>query len=84
MHISQIIVLYTLNLYSAVYLLYLNNTGRKNKVLHTKNKYMDKYRILFYCNMVYKSTFNSCIESKKQKHKKPYKSMLLGTQSIKM
>ena len=30
MHVSQIIMLYTLNLYSAVYQLYLNKTGRKN------------------------------------------------------
>ena len=29
MHVSQIIMLYTLNLYSAMYQLYLNKTGRK-------------------------------------------------------
>ena len=31
MYVSQIIMLYTLNLYSAVRQLYLNKTGRKTK-----------------------------------------------------
>ena len=30
MYVSQVIMLYTLNLYSAVCQLYLNKTGRKN------------------------------------------------------
>jgi len=35
MHVSRIIMLYTLNLYSAVFQLHLNKTGRKYKL---KNK----------------------------------------------
>ena len=34
MHVSQIIMLYTLNLYSAMYQLYLNKTGRKKQRNH--------------------------------------------------
>ena len=37
MYVSQIIMPYTLNLYSAVYQLYLNNTKRE-KLLNFKNK----------------------------------------------
>ena len=39
MDVSQIIMLHILNLYSAVYLLYLNKTGRKkDKHTHTKER----------------------------------------------
>ena len=31
MYVSQVTMLHTLNLYSAVYKLYLNKTGKKNK-----------------------------------------------------
>ena len=36
MYVSQIIMLYTLNLYSVVFQLYLNKTGRKkrNRAIH--------------------------------------------------
>ena len=39
MYISQIIMLYTLNLYRALYQLYLNKTGiKKNAMLEYSNK----------------------------------------------
>ena len=36
MYVSQIIMLYTLNLYSAVRQLYINKTGRKNNKCYNK------------------------------------------------
>ena len=33
MYVSQIMILYTLNLYSAICQLYLNKTGRRRKIL---------------------------------------------------
>ena len=40
LYVSQIIILYTLNLYNAICQFYLNKTGRKNKIYFKK-------RILF-------------------------------------
>ena len=46
MYLSQIIMPYTLNLYSAVYQLYLNNTERE-KLLNFKNKMQKTISISF-------------------------------------
>ena len=49
MYVSQIIMLYTLNLYSAVFQLYLNKTGRKknkvkpNETLKEPEENIDEY-----------------------------------------
>ena len=45
MYVSQIIMLYTLNFYSALWQSYLNNTERKNK--NQKMKNIDKFQNMY-------------------------------------
>ena len=47
---SLIIVLYTLNLYSAVCQLYLNKTGRNKKVKKSKRKLEVKTKMKCHCS----------------------------------
>ena len=54
-YVSQIIMLYTLNLYSAVFQLYFNKTGRKKNIIKGRLKYICKVRQrkdLGYLNML--------------------------------
>ena len=43
MYVSQLIMLYALNLYSAVSQLYLHNAGKKRKILCTFKIFINKW-----------------------------------------
>ena len=52
MHISQIIMLYTLNLYSAPCQLYLNKPGRKKEDIEERKGTMTPWTSLLLCEIL--------------------------------